>query len=452
MTFLRSEGVKSGRKLQHVKKRVMICSLVLLFGAAGMAALASLKEPPAEARPEERALRVKAHRMQPEDYAVSITGYGEVQALNVVNIAPEVSGRVVEVHPRLEAGEVVEAGELLFRVDPRNYTASFDEAGASVDQLENAVLRLKRQQTIDTRRFKTLERNRDLARDAFHRLRDLFEKDAVGSRSGVEQAEQAFNAAQDQADQMAQALALYPIRIRESEGGLSSARARMARARADLDRCRVRAPFSGRLSSVGIEMGQYATPGQPALTLVDDSVLEIHVPLDSRDARKWLRFDGPSTGGATWFAGLAPVTCRVAWTEDSSGSHWPGKLDRVVRFDPQTRTLTVAVRLTAAELRQESGAGGLPLVEGMFCSVAIPGKTLANAYRLPRWAVSFENTVYKAEKGRLKTVPVTVARVDEKGAYIDGGIRPGDVVLVTRLVDPLENTLLSITYPEGEDQ
>jgi multidrug efflux pump subunit AcrA (membrane-fusion protein) len=435
-----------------MKKRVFLCSLVLLFGLGGMAGLASLKEPPAEVRPEERALRVTACRMQPADYPVTITGYGEVRALNEVSITPEVAGRVVEVHPRLETGEVVAAGELLFRLDSRNYAAAFDEARASVDQLANAVLRLKRQQEIDIRRLKNLERNRDLAKEAFLRLRSLFEQDAVGTRTGVEQAEQAFNAAQDQLDQMAQAVALYPIRIRESEGALASARARMARARADLERCRVEAPFSGRLSAVAIEAGQLATPGQAALTLVDDSVLEIHVPLDSRDASRWLRFNGTVENGGAWFAGLVPVDCKVSWTEGGDGSHWSGKMDRVVRFDPKTRTLTVAVRLTAADIGSQAPAGGLPLVEGMFCAVSIPGKTLSGAYRLPRWAVSFDNTVYKAVDNRLKTEPVSVARVDEEGAYINGGIEPGDVVLITRLVDPLENTLLSITYPEGDDQ
>ena len=77
MTESRFRKLAMGWSTHRVGKRLMICGLVLLFGLAGMAGLASLKEPPAEARPEERALRVKAHRMQPGDYPVKITGYGE---------------------------------------------------------------------------------------------------------------------------------------------------------------------------------------------------------------------------------------------------------------------------------------------------------------------------------------------------------------------------------------
>ena len=97
--------------------------------------------------------------------------------------------------------------------------------------------------------------------------------------------EQAFNAAMDQVDQLDQALALYPIQIKEAQSSLASARARLSVAVVNLDRCTVAADFDARVKSVSIERGQYVAPGQQALTLADDSTLEIHVPLDSRDAR-----------------------------------------------------------------------------------------------------------------------------------------------------------------------
>jgi hypothetical protein len=98
-----------------------------------------------------------------------------------------------------------------------------------------------------------------------------------------------------------------------------------------------------------------------------------------------------------------------------------------------------------AETALKKSPQSLPLVEGMFCSVKIPGRTLHNVFRLPRHAVSFENTVYIAVDNRLKTVRVNVARVDGENAYVAGGINIGDMVVTTRLIDPLENALLEIT-------
>jgi multidrug efflux pump subunit AcrA (membrane-fusion protein) len=438
---------KNGKILNthpRVLRRIGICILVLLAGVAGLSALASLKKPPAEVEVRERPIKVDVIEARLIDHQVMITGYGEAKAIADVVISPEVSGRVTAVHPRLYVGEIIESGALLFAVDERDYRAAFSEAMASVRQLELAVERLEQQQKIDAVRLKTLERSRELARAEFDRLRRLYEESSVGTRSGVEQAERAYNAAEDQAAQMAQTVALYPIRIQEAQSQLASARARLSLATANLARCRVTAPFTGRLKAVSLEKGQFAVAGQPALTLADDSVLEIQVPLDSKDARNWLRFDpAAATGDSAWFSGLSPVDCRILWTENKEGHAWVGRLHRVVRFEQKTRTLTVAVRIDAAAA-VKSRPAALPLVEGMFCAVEIPGRILTNVIRLPRQAVSFENTVYLARDNRLKTTSVEVARIEGDFAYVSGGIQDDALVVTTRLVDPLENALLEI--------
>ena len=116
----------------------------------------------------------------------------------------------------------------------------------------------------------------------------------------------------------------------------------------------------------------------------------------------------------------------------------------MVEFDQQTRTLTVAVRVDAGTATKKN-LRSLPLVEGMFCSVEIPGRTLHKVFRLPRQAVSFENTVYTAVNNRLRTVPVEVIRIDGEYCYAAQGLNVGDTVVITRLSDPLENALLEIT-------
>jgi multidrug efflux pump subunit AcrA (membrane-fusion protein) len=113
-----------------------------------------------------------------------------------------------------------------------------------------------------------------------------------------------------------------------------------------------------------------------------------------------------------------------------------------VTFDQKTRTVTVAIRVDSAGSLSENA--GLPLVEGMFCEVDIPGRRLERAIQVPRVAVSFKNTVYTAKNQRLKTVAVEVARVDNEYAYITDGLSDGDHVIITRLVDPMENALLEI--------
>jgi RND family efflux transporter MFP subunit len=394
---------KSKKPAMVVLISIVISIIVLFIGVMGMAMLARLKAPPAEAKNGERPLRVEALQVEQKDIPVFITGHGEVKALNVVSIAPEVPGKIVKIHPRLEVGEIIPKGEVLFKIDPKDYMTI---------------------RKISRERLKILKRNHELAKKEYERVRVLFEKNNVGTQAGVESAEKAMLSAADLTNQISQVLET---------------------AETNLERCEIRALFNARIKSVSLEKGQYVTPGQNIITLADDSVLEIQVPLDSRDARKWLRFNVEKTNRKTaWFASLEQVPCKIRWTENNSGQTWDGQLHRVVKFDQQTRTLTVAVRVDA-ETALKKNPQFLPLVEGMFCSVRILGKTMHNVFRVPRQAVSFENTVYIAIGNRLKTVPVKVARMEGGYAYVADGLNAGDMVITTRLIDPLENALLQIT-------
>jgi len=426
----------------------VVCAAVLGGGVLGMQLLAAMKEPPAQTKAPEAVLRVRAEAVYPEDVEVTLKGYGEVRALNVVPVAAEVAGKVVRIHPNLEAGGLIRKGEVLFEVDPRDYEAGLADARAMVAMNEDTIVRLKKQYEIDRERLKTLERSRDLAKAEFDRVTQLFEQDQVGTQSLVEQTERGYIAAADLAEQLGLAVTLYPVRIREAGNALASAKARLGAAETSIERTSIKAPFNARVKTVNLEAGQYVAPGLNAMTLADDSALEISVPLDSREARDWLKFKSDAAQPQeAWFRDVEPVPCRIRWTEDKNHHYWEGTLNRIERFDQQTRTVAVAVRIEG-EAAHSADADKLPLVAGMFCEVSIPGRTLKDLYRLASTAVNFEGIVYRSVEGRLKATPVERAFVEGEDVFISHGLNPGDVIITTRLVDPLENSLLDITADE----
>jgi RND family efflux transporter MFP subunit len=399
----------SGPKEKKIIFRIIICLLVLFLGIVGMKALGSLKKPPAEAVTPESQVKVEVMKAEKKDHPIFINGYGEVNALNVVTIAPEISGKITMVHPRLEAGEVINKGETLFEIDSKDYVTAVN-AGK--------------------KRLKFLERTKELAKKDYQRIELLFRKNNVGTESGVDLAEKAMLSADDLFTQVEQALTLAEI---------------------NLERCKVSAQFNGRVSYVALEKGQFVAPGQHVLTLVDDSILEINVPIDSRFASKWLQFEGNRfKENKTFFSDIVRVPCTISWTEGDTGHSWNGFLHRIVKFDKKTRTLTAAVRIDPVKIAEDM-TDEFPLVEGMFCSVRIPGKVLTNIIRLPRQAVSYNNTVYTSVDNRLKTIPVEVDYIEGGYAYISSGLHQGDIVVTTRLIDPLENALLKIVETKNGD-
>ncbi|MCB2184376.1 MAG: HlyD family efflux transporter periplasmic adaptor subunit [Desulfobulbaceae bacterium] len=426
--------------------RVVVCLAILLVGVIGMTALKKMKKPPAEVKVKEIPLRVKTLAMQGETAQVELSGFGQVTPLNKVSLSAEVAGRIISVHPQLDKGLVIKKNAILFRIDPSDYQAALSSAKAEVARLQKSILLLRKQMELDTQRLTTIERNRDLAQADFHRQKKLYLEHEVGSLADVEKLEQAYNSAFDQAAQMAKSIDLYPLQIEEAESGLAAAQARLENARTDLARCEVKAPFTGRVTEARVEAGQYVSKGQQAVVMADDSILEIPVSIDSAEAREWLRFKPGNSEG--WFTDIEPVRCDIRWTDDDK-SLWHGILHRVINFDPDTRTLTVAVRVIQNQTSTDKKS--LPLVEGMFCSVTIPGRAMENVYRLPRWAVSFKNTVFLAVENRLQTVPVEVARIQDEEVFVAKGLKDGDLVITTRLVEPLENSLLEILHSGGQE-
>lgn len=379
--------------------RVIASVLILAMGVVGLKVLKGRKKPPAHGIVTERPLKVEAQSVSVANVPVLIEAHGQLRSIRMVEIAAEVAGSVVEVHPRLQRGEVIAEGELLFAIDDRDYRSEYES---------NKI------------RLTILKRDKELTAKELDRVRSLYEKNKVGTRAGVEKAEQAANSSADRFAQVKQA---------------------MTRAKINLERCRVVAPFTCRITDKKIETGQYVAPGKMVLSLADDSILELEVPLDSGDAFQWLQFADNSAATAAWFAKIKPVQCEVSWTEDAT-NRAIGILNRVSFFDEQTRTVKVVLNIDGRQFQEQQAA--MPLVAGMFCRVLIPGSSMQQVVELPRRAVSFENTVYVIRDGRLVTVPVVIARVQDNKSYISKGLKDGEQVVITRLVNPLERSLVKV--------
>lgn len=429
------------RRFGAVLVRLVLCVAVLGSGYYAMAFFSSKKAAPHKGRVKERVLQVDVKEARARSVETRLKGFGVVQPVTRVSISSEVAGRIIYIHPDLEQGKQIAKGEVLFRIDPMDFEAAVKRLEALLLQRESELNRIRREYKADQGRLKTKKRNMALARDEYERVRILLEKNRIGNRSEKDQAEQAMNTAIDAYDQMKRALSLYPFQIKAAQAIVASVRADLEKARAELSRCMVASPFDARVTAVAMEWGEYASPGKEVVALADDARLEIPVSLDAGEAVAWLYFQSGGNGGsAGWFGKPVPKVCEIRWLEDESRV-FKGILDRVSDFDRESRTLTVMVAVDPADDGCENCP---PLVEGMFCKVSIPGKPLADVYAMKRWAVSTDDTVYIAEEGRLKTVGVNRVYAMGDDLFLTGDIREGDLLITTRLVDPLENSVLKI--------
>ncbi|MDZ4367194.1 MAG: HlyD family secretion protein, partial [Afipia sp.] len=208
------------------------------------------------------ALSIVMERLTPSSSQAVVQAY-------VVRMAPDIAGRVIEVNVTDNAR--VEAGTVLFRIDPRPFEIAVAEAQAQVERigqtlgastaavesaqakLVKASAELENIQSQSQRTLQLVERG-IMAKSKADEARAALE----GSRAAVRGAEADLAKAREE---------LGPRGDENPQ--LKAALATLARARLDLLRTTVSAPASGVISNLQLANGQFIGAGQSALTFID---------------------------------------------------------------------------------------------------------------------------------------------------------------------------------------
>jgi membrane fusion protein, multidrug efflux system len=239
--------------LRFIRKTIGV--VVSLAAFAGMIVLAALTVWRIDARPR--------------------TDDAYLQA-DVVHLAPEVSGRIIELLVR--NNQTVHRGDVLFRIDPVPFQLRVEQARATVRGLE-AKLGLTADQvaaqtsTADTanRGIATAEAQLTLASSTLARMQPLLPSGYVTAeqvdqaRTAKRTAEIALQQARLQALSARQAISNTKPAAEE----LEAARAALAMAERDLRLSVVRSPCDGRITALDIAAGEFAVTGKPLFTIID---------------------------------------------------------------------------------------------------------------------------------------------------------------------------------------
>lgn len=429
----------------------LACILVIGAGGFGMIRMAASKRPPAEKPKAESGLAVSTMPVEKQAVRLTALGYGQAEPVNVLAICPRVAGNIVQRHPALDQGGMVKKDEILFQIDDTDYAIAVEKARARVNLTENSIAQYRVSLEQDRDRLKALQQTTRLAGAEYQRLKTLYEKSRVGTLSGLEAAEQAYNTSLNNEKSLAKTVALYPLQITAARNDLLLEQADLKSARLNLGRCTIRAPFTGRIRESSVDVGTYVSVGNSLLTLTDDTLLEIRVPLSDRDAFGVLAL-GPGSSGSSdsgdtgWISGLDRVDCRVESLAGKDFAPMTARIHRAVKYDDATRTLYLAVRVSRAASQPEEGA---PLVEGMFCKVTLSGPTIPGVVKLPHSALNSDNTLFLARAGRLTTLAVSRVADRDDAVFVSGDFLPTDRIITTALANPVENSRLVLKPHDG---
>jgi multidrug resistance efflux pump len=194
----------------------------------------------------------------------------------VVRIAPEVSGKVIEVAVR--DNQIARTGDPLFRIDPTPYRIAVERAEAKLAAAGQAIgastAAVDAAQAQLVQEIAQRDNVRQQAARVFELVRGGIYPPARGdqARSQLDTAEAQVQRAQASLEQARQALGPQGAdnpQIREALAALEQARL-------DLARTALLAPGDGVVSNLQLNVGQFAGAGQPALTFLDARLVWLH--------------------------------------------------------------------------------------------------------------------------------------------------------------------------------
>ena len=206
---------------------------------------------------------VRMEAVQKRDLVASVTASGQVQPQMKVDVAADISGRIVRL--AVKEGQTVTKGQFLLEIDPSQYIAA-------VQRSEAALSASKAQEAQAKANLIQAQRN-------YQRSAEI--KKANAQLVSDEQLEQLKTQAEVQ--QALQEAATH--QVEQSAAQLNDAKSSLAKTT-------ILAPMSGRVTRLAVEQGETAVPGTfnkdaaTLLTIADMSVLETKVKVDETDVAR----------------------------------------------------------------------------------------------------------------------------------------------------------------------
>ena len=211
----------------------------------------------------EKAAEVRMEAVEKRDLVASVTASGQVRPQTKVDVASDVSGKIVRLS--VKEGQMVSAGQFLLQIDQAQPAAAVERSEAQVAsaraQLAQQVANLEQAQRAYDRAATMKKQNPTLVAD-------------------------------EQVEQLKTSLDVNKAQVEAGKHSVDQATAGLNDAKSSLAKTTIYAPMAGRVTRLAVEQGETAVPGTfnkdaaTLLTISDMSKLETRVKVDETDVAR----------------------------------------------------------------------------------------------------------------------------------------------------------------------
>ena len=360
--------------------------------------------------------------MQPQQVVLTNELPGRTSAFRTAEIRPQVSGIIQE---RLfTEGSNVNAGDVLYRLDPSSFQAALDNAEANLLASRKAVDRSRATLRASQADIGRIQAKLSLARSDSKRYEQSFKQKIVSAAqrdqaaTGAVVAEAELASAQAQVESSRSAIAAAQAAVQQAEAAVQTAKI-------NLGYTKVTAPISGRIGISNVTEGAVVTAYQPMPLSIIQQMDPIYADVPQAATKMLsLRKEGLNEG-------REEQNMVQLLLEDGTAYPQDGTLQfSDVTVDPTTGSVTLRAVFPNPE--------GM-LLPGMFVRTVIQEGILEQALLVPQQGVSrnskgdpFALVVNAESKAEFR--PLVLERAIDDQWLVTKGLAPGDKVIVEGLL------------------
>lgn len=384
------------------RKTLMFVLPVVVLGIALVSsyALVITKPVPEQIESPESTTAIRVLTVVEDRRQLIVHSQGSVFPRTQSELIPEVSGRVYWKSPNLVTGGYYKEGELLLRIDDRDYQSKVDRSKASV----------KRAKAEDEHAHFELKRLQQLVRKK------------LTSQSQLE-------------------IALRSRRI--AEATLQDAEISLVQAQRDLMRTELHAPFTGLVRNEKVDLGQFISRGQSIASLYASDFVEVRLPV----ADSQLAYLDLPLGHHGEFSEEDSPTVLVSTLYGGKHYQWQGRLVRTEsEIDMKSRMVNVIARVGSIENNDQP-----PLPIGLFVNAEIEGRWVEDIVSLPRAAIRNGNQVLIIDnESRLRFRDVEMLRFNLDEVLIKSGLETGELVNISPIQTVVEGMKVAPIHQDNK--
>lgn len=401
--------------------RIILPVVVLVIGVGLHFKLESLKQHSAKKEKTDQAIGVHVEKLNKGTQQTTLHGFGKVRSWRQSKIGSEVQGKIILINERLREGAVFQKDEFILKIDDEDIVSELNMTVNDLKLLKISLEKLDADVDLLNDRLELSERKVVLAKREFDRQQKLFNDGGIASRQELDVNEKNLLMLKDELVQIKNRLKRAPLEREEIEVTTRQREAKKEILERRLNKTEIKAPFTGRIKNVTVQLGQIVNSGSSVAMLIDDTRLEIPVAIKLNELRKWT--DLIEEKG--WYRFQEPLNVKLRWIEEKT--FLEGRAFRIQESSFQDGMAQVLVEVPDSP----------KLKPGLFIEAFIDGKQLENCIRLPAKAVHGENELYLARKksGRhvLEIVKIEILKREGDVVFARADVQSDDLYLTTNI-------------------